>query len=149
MSQNVLNPLILLVPGAWHTPRCFDIIIPHFNQQGHETRAIQLPSVGTSPGLHDMSADVALVRESVMRILDKENRGAILFMHSYGSIPGTEALKGLGKKEREASGKKTGVLALFYIAGPASAWGHFRVNECASIRRGKGESAGLGSKRFR
>lgn len=116
MTSNTSSPLVLLVPGAWHTPRCFDFIIPHFNQRGYDTRAIQLPSVGASPGLPDMSADVALVRENVTQILDEENRDAILFMHSYGAIPSTEAVKGLGKEQRTADGKNTGVVALFYIA---------------------------------
>ena len=133
MFQNASNPLILLVPGAWHTPRCFDIITPHFNEQGYDTRVIQLPSVGTCPGLPDMSADVALVRENVIRILDEENRDTILFMHSYGSIPGTEALKGLGKKERGESGKKTGVVALFYIAGVLPVLGGTSATTCAQV----------------
>lgn len=131
MSQNASNPRILLVHGACHTPRFFDTIIPHFDQQGYDTRAIQLPSVDVSPGLPDMSADVAAVRENVIQILDEEDRDAIILMHSYGSIPGTEALKGLSKKERGEAGKQTGVVALFYIAGGVPVLGGSSFTTCA------------------
>ena len=37
-------------------------------------------------------------------------------MHSYGGIPGSAALNGLGKVEREKNGEKGGVVRLVYVA---------------------------------
>jgi hypothetical protein len=36
-------------------------------------------------------------------------------MHSYGGIPGSDAMKGLGRAERSGKGLKGGVVALVYI----------------------------------
>lgn len=40
-------------------------------------------------------------------------------MHSYGGAPGSEAVAGLSKKERQARGKKGGVVRLVYLAAMA------------------------------
>ncbi|EER25461.1 hypothetical protein D8B26_000246 [Coccidioides posadasii str. Silveira] len=110
------NPVIVMVPGAWHTPAAFDLLNPIFQKHNYDTWPIQLPSVGISPGLPDMSADVAAVRSHVKKILDKDNRDVVIVMHSYSAVPATEAMKGLGKNERTESGRQTGVVALLYIA---------------------------------
>lgn len=110
------NPVVVLVPGAWHTGQAYDLLTSPIREKGYEPFPIQLPSVGISPGLPDFSADVAAIRAHVTKIMDQENRDVVLVMHSYGGVPGTEAMKGLSKKERKAAGKGTGVVALVYIA---------------------------------
>lgn len=117
------NPIILMVPGAWHTPAAFDLLIPALAEHNYNALAVSLPSVDVSPGLPDFSEDVAAIRTAVEQHLDEKNRDVVLLMHSYGAIPGTEALRGLGKEERTAVGKKTGVVALVYVAAVVPAVG--------------------------
>jgi hypothetical protein len=45
-----------------------------------------------------------------------EGKDIVLVMHSYGGIPATESAHGLAKKDREAAGKKGGIVALLYVA---------------------------------
>ena len=95
----------------------------HNPRERFEPFPIQLPSIGISPGLPDFSADVAAIRSHVTKILDQDNRDVVLVMHSYGAHPGTEAMKGLAKKERQAADKKAVVVALVYIASIVAAKG--------------------------
>jgi hypothetical protein len=39
----------------------------------------------------------------------------VLVTHSYTGMPGAEAPVGLGKKEREATGKEVGVIRLVFV----------------------------------
>jgi hypothetical protein len=52
----------------------------------------------------------------LLPILDYEEHDVILFMHSYSSVPGSAAAKGLSKLERTAQGKKTGVVGQIYLS---------------------------------
>ena len=109
------KPTIVLVPGAWHTPAAYDPILPFLHAAGYPTTSVHHPSVGVSPGLPDFSADVAAVRATVGGLSDL-GRDIVLVSHSYGAIPASEAVRGLGKSERKANGLPGGVIKLFYIA---------------------------------
>lgn len=105
----------VLVPGAWHPASALDLIAKPLSDAGYTVRGVDLPSVGSEPPLDDFNPDV----EKISRVIAEEaDRGqdVVLFMHSYGGIVGTEACRGLGKKEREAAGKKGGVVRLIYCA---------------------------------
>lgn len=39
----------------------------------------------------------------------------VLVLHSYAGMPGSEAAKGLGKREREDKGQKGGVVRLVFV----------------------------------
>jgi len=54
------------------------------------------------------------VRKVVGGLVDEEI-DVVVLMHSYGGIPGSAALKGLGEKE----GKEGGVVRLVYVASLA------------------------------
>lgn len=44
-------------------------------------------------------------------------RDVVVVTHSYSSIPGTAALKGLGKNPRNTAGEAAGVTAVVIISG--------------------------------
>ena len=44
-----------------------------------------------------------------------QDKDVILIPHSYGGVPASESTKGLSKKEREAEGKKGGVIMFAYL----------------------------------
>ena len=111
----VSKPTIVLIPGAWHTPASYGRLVPFLHEAGYPTVSAALPSVGASPGLPDFSQDVAAVQAVVTQLTDG-GKEVVVVMHSYGAVPGTEALRGLGRKERLADGKAGGVVRLVYIA---------------------------------
>lgn len=109
-----LKPTILLVPGAWHSP---DLYAPMTNllvAEGYEYIGISLTSTGADPALENWDPDVELIHKTVLGVLD-QGKDVVLVVHSYGGLVGSEAMKGLGKKQRESEGKKGGVVRLVYI----------------------------------
>ena len=106
------KPTILLVGGAWHTADYFGPLLKVFKEEGYPAVALGLPSVGAHPAATDFSVDINVIRDQVTRLI-AEKKEIIAVLHSYGGIPGTEALHGLGKAPGSGAG---GVIALVYIA---------------------------------
>ena len=109
------KPTIVLIPEAWHTPSSYHRLIPFLHDTGYPTVFVALPTVGASPALPDFSRDVAAVRATVTGLVD-DGKEVVLVMHSYGVVPGTEVLRGFGRRERSANGNADGVVRLMYIA---------------------------------
>ncbi|KAG0649136.1 hypothetical protein D0Z07_4235 [Hyphodiscus hymeniophilus] len=108
------KPAIVFVPGFWHTSDGFKPLTALLEKENYSTTLIDLPSAGAHPGHPDNSEDVKIIRNVVADLADG-GKDVLLVMHSGGSIPGIEAVEGLGRKEREVEGKKGGVVRVFYI----------------------------------
>lgn len=141
------NPTFVFVPGAWHPAQCFDLVRAQLEAQGFATEAVSIPSVGIPetgglerpPGL---DADVTAVRDVVSGLAD-EGRPIVLCAHSYGGLPGpnalgpapsTDGVNGdpsgkLGFKHRAAAGKPGGVIMLVYLAAVVVPAGRSAYNE--------------------
>ena len=104
------KPTILLVPGAWHSPACFSTISEKLQAHNYQTVPVTTPSVGTSA---PFSADVAAIRAAITSAADA-GEDVMLFMHSYGGVPGSNAVEGLRKEDRAKQGKKGGIVRLVY-----------------------------------
>lgn len=130
------SAVFVFVPGAWHPPQCFDLVRAQLEAQGFSTEAVRTPSVGVPetgglkqpPGLE---ADNTAVRNVVRRLAD-EGRQIVLCVHSYGGLPGPNALgpeEKLGFKHRAAAGKPGGVIMLAYLAAVVVPAGRSAYNE--------------------
>lgn len=109
-----MKPTIVLVPGAWHTAKCYDILVPHLQDAGYAALALTLPSVGASPPTQSLDPDVDHIRKNIQPLLDA-GKDVVVVMHSYGGIPGGSAVKGLSKVDRQDQGQPGGVSALVYL----------------------------------
>jgi hypothetical protein len=109
------KPEIVILPGAWHTPSCMSALISELQSLGYTTHTSQLPSVGNPDPPQDLSEDIAVVRSLVERAIGLDN-DVIVFPHSWAGIVAGSALIGWGKEEREAEGKKGGVVRTGYMA---------------------------------
>ncbi|KAG8899412.1 hypothetical protein FRC01_010559 [Tulasnella sp. 417] len=107
MSQT--KPTIVFVPGAWHEPHVFDLVASILKSQGYKTVAVSLPSVGASPPLDDFQPDVAAVRDAIVSCVEAGSE-VVVFAHSYGGAPSSEAIKGLAKSDLQTQGKPGGVI---------------------------------------
>lgn len=126
--ETMSKPTVILVPGAWHTPRHYEKLLELLRTAGFTTVSKQLPSVGSDqPTEQTVASDAAFIRESLL--LPELDRGqdVILIMHSYGGSPGSAAAKGLSKAERLASGQKGGIVGLVFICA-------FLANEGDSLQ---------------
>ncbi|KAF2870149.1 Alpha/beta hydrolase fold-1 [Massariosphaeria phaeospora] len=108
------KPTFVFVPGAWNSPDYYDGIISSLSQEGYPSEKISLPSVGCNPVTFDFKEDVNRIADVVKRLVD-EKKDVVLVMHSYGGQPGSEAVKGLVKKERRENGLQGGVIRLVFI----------------------------------
>lgn len=89
------KPTLVLVPGSWHRPSCFSLLIPHLERQGYSVVGLSLPSVGTTPGkAATFEDDCTALREAIGKV----NGDVVVICHSYGGAVTTQALKGLNHK---------------------------------------------------
>lgn len=107
MSQT--KPSIVFVPGGWHEPHVFDPVISILQSKGYKTLAVSLPSIGTSPPVDDLQPDVSAIREAIVSCTDAGSE-VVVFAHSYGGFPSSEAIKGLTKSDLQSQGKSGGVV---------------------------------------
>lgn len=109
------KPTVVCVPGAWHGPEIYANTLDILSQHGYPTVALALPSVGADPPHTSFDEDVKVIRNCLTKLVEEEEREAVLVMHSYSGMPGAEAPVGLDRKERETAGKKGGVIRLVFI----------------------------------
>ncbi|KAL3458770.1 Alpha/beta hydrolase fold-1 [Aspergillus heterothallicus] len=114
MATRAKKPTIVFVPGGWHPPTAYDLLLPRLHAAGYATTYVHLPSVGPVAPV-SFEDDVAAVRRVVAGLVEL-GREVVVVSHSYGATPATEALTGLARREREANGWDGGVIQLVYIA---------------------------------
>ncbi|MCJ1400809.1 hypothetical protein MMC11_004017 [Xylographa trunciseda] len=126
MANHILNPptklkdtAIVLVHGGWAGPDVFSLIKPRLEKAGYIVLTPSLPSAGHRPALPSFDEDVAAVRCALKSLIDT-GKQIILVMHSYGAVPGCEALKGLGAGYETTTGtdrhEKGHVVKLVFMA---------------------------------
>jgi len=108
--------IIVWVHGAWHGPECFKEVGDIIAKVGYGNKYLSLPSVGSNGPSRHADEDSEYVRENVLKVLDEDEKDVVVVMHSYGGVPGSNAAYGLGKEQRKAEGKQTGIINLAYIA---------------------------------
>ena len=106
------KPVFVLVPGAFHLEGCLDPLAKHINEAGYKTKTTTLKSVGNAD--KTLTDDIAHLRDDVLLPL-VESEDVVLVIHSYAGFPGSAAIKGLGKKDRQAKGLKGGILGVIYM----------------------------------
>lgn len=93
-----VKPTIILVPGAWHKANAYRPLSSGLESAGYKVIGIDLPSVvaeGDEP-TPDYDADRDVIAAAIKSEVDSGNQVAIV-VHSYGGIPGSEAIKGFEK----------------------------------------------------
>ncbi|KAF2443563.1 alpha/beta-hydrolase [Karstenula rhodostoma CBS 690.94] len=108
------KPQVVLLPGAWHLPTCFSLIIPKLKAAGYTVHTTQLPSVTDKNPPKDLSADIAAVQTVVEKAIGSGN-DVIVVPHSWAGFVAGSALVGYSKKERESKGQKGGVVRCGYM----------------------------------
>ena len=114
MFQSSEKPTVLLVHGAWHNASCWDSIRAELKTLNYPTDALQLKSSGDFVTTH--LEDTAIIRTALASLIVSERKKVILVMHSYGGIPGTNAVHGLEAAARQEKGEKGGIIHCLFIA---------------------------------
>lgn len=113
-DPQMTKPHIVLLPGAWHYPSCYSLIIPKLEAAGYTVHTTQLPSVTDRNPPKDLSADIAIVQSVLEKAIGSGN-DVIVCPHSWAGMVAGCALVGYGSKERKARGEKGGVVRCGYM----------------------------------
>ncbi|KAL2070663.1 hypothetical protein VTL71DRAFT_13689 [Oculimacula yallundae] len=114
--QTTTNTAFLIVPGSFTPPTLYTKIISLLQAQNYLASVIPLQSASERPqGPATFEEDASAIHSALLALVE-EGKDVVLVMHSYGGYPGTEASKGLSKKEREKEGKEGGIVRLVYMA---------------------------------
>lgn len=108
------SPVILFTPGAWHGPWAFDAIRKDLEGRGLDTAAVTLATVGSGDVDAGVAQDTAAVRAEIEKIVSK-GREVVVVAHSYGGVPSSNAVEGLGVQDRKAKGVEGGVASVVYM----------------------------------
>ncbi|KAH6679960.1 Alpha/beta hydrolase family-domain-containing protein [Plectosphaerella plurivora] len=115
------SPTLLFIPGSWHKPVCYDILISRLREQGGlRCISITLPSTNGDPAA-TFKDDLDTARNAI-EFETNEDRDVVVIAHSYGGIVGNSAIKGFAKKDNPKSSdspessRKGHVIGLILIA---------------------------------
>ncbi|CAH0021601.1 unnamed protein product [Clonostachys rhizophaga] len=107
-------PALVFVPGEWHGPEIFDDVRANLNERGYLTEAATLATHGATDPNIGLAEDVANVRSKIEKLV-KEGNDVVVVAHSYGGVPSSCAVEGLGVTDLGAQGKKGGVIMVVYV----------------------------------
>lgn len=111
-APNMSRSTIIYVPGAFHEPDAYNKVILHLAAKGFRNRKVYLPSVGRTPPVSSIEPDVQAIRNAALAEMH-EGQDVTVVCHSYGGVPTSQALQGLGVPQATGGGR---VSAIVYIA---------------------------------
>ncbi|KAL4965978.1 alpha/beta hydrolase [Aspergillus stella-maris] len=109
------NPIFVFIPGAWHTADTFDELRSLMAEQGLDSEAIATPSVGASPPVKGLHADIEYTKPILQGVVEN-GRQVVVVTHSYGGIVGASAVEGLGYTQRTKAGLSGGVVMVVWMS---------------------------------
>lgn len=108
------KPIFVCVPEASHSNMIYEPLRIALSANGYVAVPLGLPSIGGNPATFNFTQDVVAIRNLVIQIADS-GADVIVVLHGYAGLPGSEALLGLSKREREYAGLRGGVVRLIFI----------------------------------
>ncbi|VUC27296.1 unnamed protein product [Clonostachys rosea] len=108
-------PALVFVPGEWHGPEMFDEVRANLNERGYVTEAAALATFGATDPNVGLAEDVASVRSIIGRLIE-EGKDVVVVAHSYGGVPSSCAVEGLGVTDLKAQSKNGGVIMIVYVS---------------------------------
>ena len=112
------KPIVVIVHGAFHVPEHYEDLISELRAQEYPVKIPRLPSVGAETDSENgLEQDAETVATAIGELTDAGNDMVALF-HSYGGVPGTEAVATLREKSKlESPVRERGkILKLIYLA---------------------------------
>lgn len=115
-SDTSSKPVIAIVPGSFSNASSYYALVDKIQGLGYEAFVNNLPSASRHPPEEPASLqdDAGFFRSIFERLAD-QGKDVVVVMHSYGGLVGSEAVKGVAKADRQASGKPGGVVKLVYV----------------------------------
>ncbi|GKZ32208.1 hypothetical protein AbraIFM66950_001418 [Aspergillus brasiliensis] len=114
--MSTTKPVILLIPGGWHTPTSYNKLTKLLKSSNHEVHVPELHSMnGARPPTADLETDTAMIREYTQN-LASSGKTIIVIAHSYSGQVATNALSDLAISNRSKAGLLGGVVHLISLS---------------------------------
>lgn len=130
-------PTILLVPGAFTTPACYDSLAPYLRKSGYPVLRASLittnPSESDLPTCSAEKEGLHLLNTYLLPLIEEQEKEVIVFAHSFGATCCSGGKHGLTRKERGRKGLKGGVLGVVYISNAFCKDGEDQVSSLGGI----------------
>lgn len=107
------KPVIVFVQGSWHQLLHYEQFLCSLRNKGYTVISPELPSCSDNVPTNPTEADIGLIRAESRKLVE-DGKEVVAIAHSYGGIVMTEALYGLGIKERTGKGLQGGIRMLIY-----------------------------------
>lgn len=116
MAETTPKPVILIIPGSFSHASHYYVLSDKLKALGYQTYVNGLPSTSRDDPEEPVSLeeDAVFFRGIIEKLADRGD-DVVVLMHSYGGQVGSEAVKSVGKEERQKAGKKGGVVKLIYL----------------------------------
>jgi pimeloyl-ACP methyl ester carboxylesterase len=108
-----MPPTLVLVHGAWHSPKHFEPLTQVLTSHGYRTIGVDCPSTNDTQTRSTFEDDCEGVRSAVLKELATAD--VLVVAHSYGGAPASSALRDLSQTARSAAGQATSVIGIAYI----------------------------------
>lgn len=106
------HPTLILVPGSWHKPACYDKIVKILRGTYRlKCVAVTLPSASDNPAA-TLKHDVDAVREAMAKEFRK-GRDVVVIAHSYGGLVANSAIKGFTESQEPVAEDESNIPFLF------------------------------------
>lgn len=95
----------------------WDAVLDKLHSAGYDALTVELQTVSppsTAPA-KTMADDAAHIH-GVIEALANDGKDVLMVVHSYGGIPGTQAVQSLTQIERKEQGKDGGIVGLVYVS---------------------------------
>jgi pimeloyl-ACP methyl ester carboxylesterase len=112
-KQTAMPPTLVLVHGAWHSPKHFGPLVKILASHGYKSIAVDCPSTNDTQTLSTFEDDCEAVRAAVLDELDTAD--VLVVAHSFGGAVTNSALQNLSSAARSASGHVTSALGIAYL----------------------------------
>jgi pimeloyl-ACP methyl ester carboxylesterase len=111
------QPAIVIVPGSFSPPSLYTGVSECLQKDGYETIIGTLESASREPPAPAATMeDDAAAFHAIIEKLANQGKDVVIVAHSYGGIVATQAAEGLAKTDREAGGKKGGIVRVVYLS---------------------------------
>lgn len=126
------KPTIAFLPGAWLAETTYASFLDALKQAAYPVRYVSYPSSDSARA--GCEQDATYIRDQAIKpLIEDQGEDIVLLMHSYASMPGASAGRGVSKTDRQQNGQVGGILALICI-------GAFLMPEglsCAGLQGGQ------------
>lgn len=114
-----MDPAIVIVHGAWHTPQHYQQVVSHLIDHGFkDVHCPRLPSAFDKlplPPTANLKHDTLEIKQKIQGLVNQD-KNVIVLMHSYGGVVGGNALEDLLAPQRQTKGLKGGVIHIIYMS---------------------------------